>query len=271
MRHKNSIEDNLRRCRQKISDVRQQVDMLRQCETRMLYTQNEIHRVAMSFVEAIKAREKCLLDELEHIYGNDTNDCLKRRDELEALLDQLKSTCNLTEMVVKGKDIEMLLLKKQLCEKFDEFEEIKLEAVPKNVLKKVNFVPGMLDLGRLTDAETGATLSSSPSEFRLLDDGSSSPLVKSSTASSSTVSTVVHKPPSSSSGLAAKISAKYASVDSNDDDDDEYNRNRNNSYNHTHNDYDDSNEYSEAREEIEEKKVGLMIFIIIFCLCLLVL
>lgn len=229
MRHKNSIEDSLRRCRQKICDVRQRVDMLRQCETRMLYTQNEIHRVALSFIDAIKAREKCLIEELEQIYGNETNDSLKRRDELESLLDQLKSTCNLTEMVVKGKDIEMLLLKKQLCEKFDEFEEIKLDAMPKNVLKKVNFIPGSFDLGRLTDADTGATLSSSISDFRLDE------------KSSYVASTVVSKP-----GIAAKISAKYSSDDSNEE---EFNSK-------IHNDFNGSNEYSETHEELNNKKVN---------------
>lgn len=203
----------------------------------MLYTQNEIHRVALSFIDAIRAREKCLIEELEQIYGEDTNDYLKRRDELEAFLDQLKSTCNLTEMVVKGKDIEMLLLKKQLCEKFDEFEDVKLESMPKNVLKKVNFIPGSFDLGRLTDAETGTTLSTSTSQFRLDDKSTAS----SSSASSSAV-TVVGK-----SGIAAKIHAKYPSVESNDEDD-----THNGYLNH---EYDDSNEYSEAHEEIEEKKV----------------
>lgn len=228
MRHKNSIEDSLRRCRQKICDVRQRVDMLRQCETRMLYTQNEIHRVALSFIDAIKAREKCLIEELEQIYGNETNDSLKRRDELESLLDQLKSTCNLTEMVVKGKDIEMLLLKKQLCEKFDEFEEIKLDAMPKNVLKKVNFIPGSFDLGRLTDVDTGATLSSSISDFRLDEKSSSAP-------------TIVSKP-----GIAAKISVKYSSDDSNEE---EFN-------NKINNDFDDSNEYSKTHEELNNKKIA---------------
>lgn len=226
MRHKNSIEDNLRRCRQKITDVRHRVDMLRQCETRMLFTQNEIHRVALAFIDAIRAREKCLIEELGQIYGNEANDYLKRRDELEAFLDQLKSTCNLTDMVVKGKDIEMLLLKKQLCEKFDEFEEVKLEALPKNILKKINFVPGSFDLGRLCDADTGSTLSSNACEFRLEE------------KSSSSSSTLVAK-----SGIAAKISAKYSSMDSNEEDD-------SNGFSH-----DDSNEYSEAREDIEEKKV----------------
>lgn len=152
-RHKDSIEENLRKCRQKISEIRNRLDLLRQCETRILYTQNEIHSTALSFIEAIRQRENALIEELNEFYGDETNGYLKKRDDLESFLDQLKSTCNLTEMVVKGKDIEMLLLKKQLCDKFDEFEEIKLDPVPRNIFRKANFLPGSVELGKITDGK----------------------------------------------------------------------------------------------------------------------
>ena len=145
--HKDKIEENLRRCRLKISELRGRCESLRQCETRILYAQNEIHSVALSFVESIRQREKLLIEELEEFYGNETSEYLKKKEDFETFLDQLKSTCSLTEMVVKGKDIEMLLLKKQLCEKFNEFENIQLDPTPANLMKKVVFVPGVADLG----------------------------------------------------------------------------------------------------------------------------
>lgn len=119
----------------------------------MLFAQNEIHNVATKFVETVREREKELLEELNGYYGDETNEYLKKKDDLETFLEQLKSTCNLTEMVVKGKDIEMLLLKKQLCEKFDEFQIIKLDPTPRNINKKVIFVPGRVDLGKLIEPE----------------------------------------------------------------------------------------------------------------------
>ena len=119
----------------------------------MIYAQNEIHSVALKFTEAISQKEKALLDELHLYYGDETNEYLKKKDDLESFLEQLKSTCSLTEMVVKGKDIEMLLLKKQLCEKFDEFQEVVLDPVPRNIQKKVIFVPGNVDLGKLIEPE----------------------------------------------------------------------------------------------------------------------
>ena len=173
--HKDTIEANLRKCRQKIADIKNRLDQLRQCETRILYTQDEIHSCALSFIEAIRAKEKSLIDELKNFYGDETNEYLSKKDELEAFLDQLKSTCNLTDMVVKGKDIEMLLLKKQLCDKFEEFDEIKFDEIPENILKKVNFIPGSLHLGTLIESE--------------------------------------HRSESSKLGIARGISAKYSSFD----------------------------------------------------------
>jgi uncharacterized membrane-anchored protein len=122
--HKDTIEENLRKCRQKMAEVRNRLDLLRQCETHIISTQTEIRTATMTFIDAIRHAEHDLLEELEHHFGPETTEYIKRKDDLESFLDQLKSTCNLTEMVVKGKDIEMLLLKKQLCEKFEEFQSI---------------------------------------------------------------------------------------------------------------------------------------------------
>lgn len=95
-----------------------------------------------------------MIDELNEFYGEECLEYIKKKDEMEAFLDQLNSTCNLTDMVVKGKDIEMLLLKKQLCDKFDEFEEIHLEPVPKNLIKNLFFESGYVDVGKLTENKT---------------------------------------------------------------------------------------------------------------------
>ena len=158
--HKDAIEENLKTCRKKISDIRTRLDLVKKCDSHILYTQNEIHTIALRFIETIRQKEQNLLNELCEFYGEETNEYLKKKDDLETFLDQLKSTCNLTEMVVKGKDIEMLLLKKQLCEKFDEFHEIQLDDIPKNIFKKVFFIPGSVDLGKIKDVDDKKTISS---------------------------------------------------------------------------------------------------------------
>ncbi len=151
--HKQAIEDNLARCRHKIDELNSRCESLRTCESRILNAQNEIHTNAAKFVEAIHQSEKELTEELSEFYGYETNEYLKKKEDLETLLEQLKSTCSLTQMVVSGKDIEMLLLKKQLCDKFTEFDKIDVDPVPANLTRKVVFVPGVAELGKLTDPD----------------------------------------------------------------------------------------------------------------------
>lgn len=157
--HKEAIEENLTRCRMQISDIRNRLELVRKCDTHILFAQNEIHTTAMAYIDSIREKEMALLADLNAFYGDETTDYIKKRDEMETFLDQLKSTCNLTEMVIKGKDIELLLLKKQLCEKFEEFQGIEMDSPPRNISKKVCFIPGSVDLGKIT--EVGAALVSS--------------------------------------------------------------------------------------------------------------
>ena len=136
-RHKHALEADLHASRLKMSDIRSRLELIAKCDAHLLHTQNEIHKVALTFIETIRHKEQNLLNELAELYGSELAEYLKKKDELETFVDQLKSTCNLTEMVVKGKDIEMLLLKKQLCDKFNEFHDIQLDEMPKNIAKKV--------------------------------------------------------------------------------------------------------------------------------------
>jgi len=56
-------------------------------------------------------------------------------------------------MVVKGKDIEMLLLKKQLCQKFSDFDLVQIDPVPQSISKRISFVPGVAELGKIVDPD----------------------------------------------------------------------------------------------------------------------
>ena len=59
------------------------------------------------------------MDELHAAYGKELMQYMERKGEMQTNLDSLKSTCNLTELVLKGKDIELLLLKRQVNDGFN--------------------------------------------------------------------------------------------------------------------------------------------------------
>ena len=68
-------------------------------------------------------------------------------------MESLRSTCTLTEMVLNGKDIELLLLKKDVQDKLTALGDIDVKALPGTVQKHIEFVSGAVDFGRLHDRD----------------------------------------------------------------------------------------------------------------------
>ena len=68
-------------------------------------------------------------------------------------VESLRSTCTLTEMVLSGKDIELLLLKKEVQDKLMALSDIDVKSLPSTINKSVHFVPGAIEFGRLQDIE----------------------------------------------------------------------------------------------------------------------
>jgi len=73
---------------------------------------------------------------------------------LRVQVESLRSTCTLTEMVLNGKDIELLLLKKDVQDKLTALGDIDVKAMPGTVQKYIEFVPGAVDFGRLHDRDS---------------------------------------------------------------------------------------------------------------------
>lgn len=68
-------------------------------------------------------------------------------------VENLRSTCTLTEMVLSGKDIELLLLKKDVQDKLLALGDIDIKNLPATVARNIQFIPGAVDFGYLEDAD----------------------------------------------------------------------------------------------------------------------
>ncbi|KAL8560055.1 hypothetical protein ACOMHN_041524 [Nucella lapillus] len=154
-KYKEDIQGLLTAGKIKMDVYDKQLDVLTKCQTFIKNAEERIHEVAIQFIADIRSREKQLVDDLHALYGKEVMDYVQRKDEMQANLDSLKSTCNLTELVLKGKDIELLLLKKQVQEKLSGLARTTLKDLPQSVHKHVAFVPGSVDLGELYDKEKG--------------------------------------------------------------------------------------------------------------------
>lgn len=154
VKYKENIQTLLDNCKSKIDLYDSQLETLGKCEALIKAAEQQIRDTAIQFIADVRSREKELIDDLHQLYGAELMKHVDQRNELQVNLDAVKSTCSLTELVLKGKDIELLLLKKQVQEKLTALNDIELNSLPATVGKEVLFIPGNLDLGTLEDAGT---------------------------------------------------------------------------------------------------------------------
>ncbi|XP_052219528.1 E3 ubiquitin-protein ligase TRIM56-like isoform X3 [Dreissena polymorpha] len=154
VKYKENIQTLLDSCKSKIDVYDTQLITLAKCESLIKAAEQKIRDTAIQFIADVRSREKELIDDLHSLYGAELMKNVDKRDELQVNLEGLKSTCSLTEIVLKGKDIELLLLKKQVQEKLTTLGGIELGTLPDSVTKEVTFNPGMLELGTLEDHGT---------------------------------------------------------------------------------------------------------------------
>ncbi|XP_050410588.1 tripartite motif-containing protein 45 isoform X3 [Patella vulgata] len=165
VKYKEAIQTLLTSCKDRIDVYDSQLELLKKCENLIKAAEQKIRDVAIQFISDIRNKEKSLIEDLHDIYGEQLMDYVSRRSDMQVNLDSLKSTCNLTEIVLKGKDIELLLLKKQVQEKLSCLSDIELEELPNSVHKEVVFNPGNLELGYLEDPDK-PTKKNSPRNYR---------------------------------------------------------------------------------------------------------
>jgi hypothetical protein len=73
---------------------------------------------ANQFVSEIRAKEKQLIDDLHEVYGAEVMDYVTKRSDMQNNVDSLKSTCSLTELVLKGKNLCTIYFMKIIYELF---------------------------------------------------------------------------------------------------------------------------------------------------------
>ena len=155
--HKAYIVECLDGCKSRLNQLESYLGVIRQCDGTIAEIEASIHALATTFEKSLRIKEQELVDQISKLYGIETNEFIKRREELDEYFEQIKNTCSLTELVIHGKDIELLLVKKQLLDKFRELESVELDPLPENVNMHIKFQPGHLNLGTLKICEMTPT------------------------------------------------------------------------------------------------------------------
>ena len=136
-----------------MTELEAYLNVIRRCDANIAQIESSIHTLASTYEKSLRIKEQELVRQITELYGEETNEFIKRREELDEYFEQIKNTCSLTELVVHGKDIELLLVKKQLMEKFRELDAVELDPLPENICMRLDFQPGELNLGMLRICE----------------------------------------------------------------------------------------------------------------------
>ena len=151
--HKAYINECLNGCKSRMSELEAYLQIIRRCDANIAQIEASIHALATTFEKSLRIKEQELVQQISVLYGDETNEFIKRREELDEYFEQIQNTCSLTELVIHGKDIELLLVKKQLMEKFRELDAVELDPLPENICMRLDFQPGELHLGTLKICE----------------------------------------------------------------------------------------------------------------------
>jgi len=104
-------------------------------------------------LQEIRSRERQLVDELRNVYGPECMKYIDNRLDLAAQMETLRNTCKLTEHILDGKNIELLLLKNDVEEKLAALNDVTVHDLPASVDKVVTFVAGSVDMGYIYDMD----------------------------------------------------------------------------------------------------------------------
>lgn len=153
LKYKSNIENLLYSCQNKLEQFEGQLEVVNNCEGCIRGAEQKIRDVSIDMIADIRNREKLLIEEIHNLYGPEMMSLVGRKGELKADYDALRGTVQLTELILKGKDMELLLLKKEVQQKLESLSKSSASSLPTTASKVINFVPGMLDMGYIHDSD----------------------------------------------------------------------------------------------------------------------
>src|SRR6218665_931334 len=149
-RHGHSLDTLLERSRGRCGRLRDQISLIGSCEAGIRAAEEYIRETAMDWVRQIRQQERQILHDLEELANEKAREFIEQKSALQETLDALESTCNLTEIVIRDRNVELLLLKDEINVKLNKLlAEGKIHPLPDSVTRRIAFVPGTCCLGRL--------------------------------------------------------------------------------------------------------------------------
>lgn len=170
-KYKNGLDSLLERCKDRLSDVENRLSNINSVESTLKETRENIRDLAISYIAQVRQTERQLMQRVEDEFGTKIQGYLQNKEWLQENYENLKTTCNLGEIIMNDRSVEMLLLKKELQDKLSALLEPSLPPIPENISSSIKFVPGNVKLGHIswkseedTDCDGGSVKHTLPEE-----------------------------------------------------------------------------------------------------------
>ena len=148
-KYRSSLDSLLNQCKDRLGNVQDRLGLINNVEVALKETRENIRDLAISYIAQVRQTERQLVQRVEEDFGSKVQGFLQNKEWLQENMDGLKTTCNLAEIIMNDKGVEMLLLKRELQGKLSTLLEPALPLVPENVSHNIKFVPGPVQLGHI--------------------------------------------------------------------------------------------------------------------------
>ncbi|BFZ09304.1 hypothetical protein BsWGS_12343 [Bradybaena similaris] len=149
-KYRTSLESLVGKCKERLIDVGSRLNSIEKYETCVKDVKDRIRDLAISYISQVRAKEKEMMKRIEDAYGGEIKEFVDQKQILQENMDELQSACNLTDIMLKDKSVELLLIKKDIESKMTQLLQPVLPDLPADPKYDVRFVPGDVILGRLS-------------------------------------------------------------------------------------------------------------------------
>lgn len=149
-KYKSGLDGLLAQCKDRLVEVQGRLMSINKIESTLKETRENIRDLAISYISQVRSTERQLMQRVDHEFGDKVQGFLQNKEWLQENFESLQSSCNLAEIIMNDRGIEMLLLKKELQNKLSTLLEPGLPPEPEPMSQNLKFVPGNVRLGYIS-------------------------------------------------------------------------------------------------------------------------
>ena len=136
-RHRGPFEELIGRCGDRVERLKEQVELIDRCERGLRLAEDHIRDSAIEAIAAIRRREKDLLAELRETLGEQSLEFIAEKETYKENLKNLEGTFQLTNAMLKGTSIDLLMVKKEMKDKLIAILDTGIKKTPETLKRNI--------------------------------------------------------------------------------------------------------------------------------------